>query len=223
MYKKLLEQSQAPLLIVISGPSGVGKDSVIERMKERGLSIHFVVTTTSRPPRPDEVEGEDYYFVSKYEFEGMIERDELYEYALVYEQYKGIPKQRVDDALLSGKDVVLRLDVQGAKTIRTLRPEAILIFLSTTDEDELIHRLKSRQTESEESLKLRLETARKEFATLPIFDYYVINAEGKLGHDGRFQATQIVAKCPSKYEGSDSELGGLPHEMPAAQVPPVTR
>jgi len=180
MYKKLREQSQAPLLIVISGPSGVGKDSVIERMKERGLPIHFVVTTTSRPPREDEIEGEDYYFVSTDEFENMIEQDELFEYALVYEQYKGIPKHRVQEGLESGKDVVLRLDVQGAQTIRSLLSDALLIFISTTDEEELVNRLKSRKTESDESMKLRLETAREEFETLPIFDYYVINAEGKL-------------------------------------------
>jgi guanylate kinase len=158
----------------------VGKDSVIERMKERGLSIHFVVTTTSRAPRPDEIEGEDYYFVSKEEFEGMIDREELFEHAVVYEQYKGIPKHRVQEGLDSGKDVVLRLDVQGAQTIRSLLQDALLIFISTTDEEELVNRLKSRKTESDKSLNLRIKTAREEFESLPIFDYYVINAEGKL-------------------------------------------
>jgi guanylate kinase len=180
MYKKFLEQSQDPLLIVISGPSGVGKDSVIERMKERGLPFHFVVTTTSRSRRPDEVEGKDYFFVSKEEFEGMIERDELFEHALVYDQYKGIPKQRVKDALASGKDVVMRLDVQGAETVRSHMPEALLIFITTTDEEELIKRLKSRQTESQESLTLRIETAREEFNRVHLFDYYVVNADGEL-------------------------------------------
>ena len=180
MYKKFREQSQDPLLIVISGPSGVGKDSVIERMKERGLPFHFVVTTTSRARRLEEVEGKDYFFVSKEEFEGMIERDELFEHALVYDQYKGIPKQRVQDALASGKDVVMRLDVQGAETVRSRMPEALLIFISTTDEEELINRLKSRQTESPESLALRIETAREELNRLHLFDYYVINADGEL-------------------------------------------
>jgi len=180
MYKKFREQSQDPLLIVISGPSGVGKDSVIERMKERGLPFHFVVTTTSRARRPEEAEGKDYFFVSKEEFEGMIERNELFEHALVYDQYKGIPKQRVQVALASGKDVVMRLDVQGAETVRSRMPEALLIFISTTDEEELIKRLKSRQTESPESLALRIETAREEFNRLHLFDYYVINADGEL-------------------------------------------
>ena len=180
MYKELREQSQEPLLIIISGPSGVGKDSVIERMKARGLPFHFVVTTTSRAPRLDEVEGEDYFFVSQEDFEGMIERNELFEYALVYEDYKGFPKHRVQEALACGKDVVMRIDVQGAKTVRSLIPDALLIFISTTDEDELLNRLKSRQTETPESLKLRIETAHQEFGNLNIFDYYVINADGEL-------------------------------------------
>jgi guanylate kinase len=180
MYKKLSELSQAPLLIVISGPSGVGKDTVIQRMKDRELPFHFVVTTTSRSRRLDEVEGEDYHFVSNEAFEGMIERDELFEYALVYDDYKGIPKVRVQEALASGKDVVMRLDVQGAETVRSVRPDALLIFLSTSDEEELIQRLKSRRSESPDSLKLRLETARHEYERIHIFDYFVINAEGKL-------------------------------------------
>lgn len=180
MYEKMLEQRKHPLLIVISGTSGAGKDSVIGRMKEHGLPFHFVVTTTSRAQRPDEVEGEDYFFVTKDAFEGMIERDELFEYAIVYKDYKGIPKQRVREAMASGKDVIMRLDVQGAETVRSRSPEAVLIFLSTHDEEELMQRLQSRQTETPESLKIRLETSRQEFKKIDLFDYYVVNAEGKL-------------------------------------------
>jgi guanylate kinase len=180
MYKKLLEQRKHNLLIVISGPSGVGKDSVIDRMKERGLPFHFVVTTTSRAQRPDETEGEDYYFVSKEEFEGMIDRGELFEYAQVYKDYKGIPKERIREALTCGQDVIMRLDVQGAETVRSRSPQAVLIFLSTKDEKELVQRLRRRRTETEESLKIRLETARHEYEKMDLFDYYVINAEGKL-------------------------------------------
>jgi guanylate kinase len=149
-------------------------------MKERGLPFHFVVTTTSRAQRPDEVEGEDYYFVTREEFEGMIDRDELFEYAQVYKDYKGIPKERIREALASGQDVMMRLDVQGAETVRSRSPQAVLIFLSTRDEKELIQRLRRRRTESEENLKIRLETARHEYEKIDLFDYYVINAEGKL-------------------------------------------
>ena len=109
-----------PLLIVISGPSGVGKDTVIQRMKERRLPFHFVVTATTRPPRAGEVHGRDYFFVTKDEFAAMIESDELLEYAYVYNDYKGIPKQQVREALASGQDVIMRVDVQGAAKIRQL-------------------------------------------------------------------------------------------------------
>jgi guanylate kinase len=169
-----------PLLIVISGPSGVGKDSVIEEMKKRELPFHFVITATSRPPRPDEEEGVDYFFVSEAEFEEMIERGELLEYAVVYDEYKGIPKSQVRKGLESGKHVVMRVDVQGAETVRHLVEDALLIFLTTQNEEELVRRLKNRETESEESLKLRLQTARQELQQMDFFDYVIINREGAL-------------------------------------------
>lgn len=180
MYEEMLSRRKQPLLIVISGPSGVGKDTVIERMKERGLPFHFVVTATTRPRRPDEIDGVDYFFVSHEEFERMIESDELFEHAIVYEDLKGIPKHQVEEAFNSGKDVVIRLDVQGAKTVRAKCPEALMIFLSTRNEKELIERLKARRTETDESLSLRIETALKEFGFVASFDYYVVNADCKL-------------------------------------------
>ena len=137
-----------PLLIVLSGPSGAGKDTVLDRMKERNLPFHFVVTATTREKRPNEVEGKDYFFVSFDEFARMIEADELLEYAIVYNDYKGIPKQQVRDALASGMDVVMRIDVQGAATIRKIVPEALLIFLTTESEAALVQRLQARKTET---------------------------------------------------------------------------
>ncbi len=169
-----------PLLVVISGPSGVGKDSVIQRMKERDLPFHFVVTATTRPPRPGERHGVDYFFVSREKFAEMIDQGELLEYALVYNDYKGIPKEQVRRALASGKDVVMRVDVQGAATVRRLAPEAVLIFLTTESEEELVRRLQKRKTESPEDLKLRIATARKELERLHEFDYVIVNREGQL-------------------------------------------
>ncbi len=169
-----------PLLIVISGPSGAGKDTVLHRMKERRMPFHFVVTTTTRPPRSNEVHGVDYFFISNDEFAEMIDRDELLEYARVYNDYKGIPKQQVRDALASGQDVVMRLDVQGAATVRSLAKEAILIFISTGSEEELIRRLRERKTETPEGLKLRIATARKELERIKEFDYCVINKDMSL-------------------------------------------
>ncbi len=166
-----------PLLIVISGPSGVGKDTVIQRMIERNLPFHFVVTATTRPPRPNEVHGRDYFFYSRAEFTEMIEKGELLEHAVVYNDYKGIPRVQVHDALASGKDVVMRLDVQGAETIRRLFEDALLIFLCPQDEAEMVSRLHGRKTESSEALQLRIATARQEMSHLNSFDYVVINRE----------------------------------------------
>lgn len=169
-----------PLLIVISGPSGVGKDSVIQHMKERQLPFHFVVTATNRPRRDNEVHGEDYFFISTEEFTELMEQDELLEYAIVYGDYKGIPKEQVRQALASGKDVVLRVDVQGAATIRQKSPDALLIFLTCQDEQELVDRLMQRETESTESLVTRIKTARQELTRIDEFDYVVQNKHGKL-------------------------------------------
>ncbi len=169
-----------PLLIVISGPSGAGKDSVIRALKNRGLPIHFVVTATSRPKRPNEVEGVDYLFVSRARFEEMIANNELIEHAVVYGEYKGVPRNQVMDALASGKDVILRVDVQGALTLRQQFPEAVLIFLSAEDLDEIAKRLESRSTEEEEDLRRRLDTAQWEIDHLCEFDYWVVNRRGKL-------------------------------------------
>jgi guanylate kinase len=169
-----------PLLIVISGPSGVGKDCVVRAMKERGLPFHFVVTATTRPRRADEVHGKDYFFVTKEEFAHMIEHEELIEYAIVYNDYKGIPKQQVREALASGKDVVMRLDVQGAASVRKLAPEAVLVFLTTQSEQELVERLQGRRTDTAEDLSLRIATARQELKRAAEFDYIVVNADGRL-------------------------------------------
>jgi guanylate kinase len=169
-----------PLLIVISGPSGVGKDSVLEEMKSRGLPFHFVITATTRKPRPDEVDGADYFFLTQDDFARMIDEGELLEYAVVYQDYKGIPKSQVRKALESGKNVIMRIDVQGAETVRKLVKDALLIFLVPQSEEELINRLKKRNTETKESLKLRIATTRQEFKKIDIFDYIVVNKDNKL-------------------------------------------
>jgi guanylate kinase len=179
-HKPEFGPAMQPLLIAISGPSGVGKDSVLIRMKERGLPFHFVVTATTRAPRPEEREGVDYIFVSRDEFAAMIDEGELMEYALVYSDYKGIPKAQVRKALASGKDVVMRVDVQGAATVRKISPDAILIFLTTSSEQELVDRLERRLTESSEDLTMRIATARQEFKRIGEFDYIVVNRDSQL-------------------------------------------
>jgi guanylate kinase len=181
VHASLYERKKTPLLIVISGPSGVGKDTVVKRMRERGLPFHFVVTATSRPRRENEIDGVDYIFVSRDEFDRMVEQNELLEHAEVYGQQKGIPKEQVREALNSGMDVVMRIDVQGARTIRGLAEDALLIFLITQDEEELVRRLEKRRTETPEAMKLRLDTALLEMQSADdLFDYYVVNADSQL-------------------------------------------
>ncbi len=169
-----------PLLVVLSGPSGVGKDAALMRMRELGFPFHFVVTATDRPKRPGEIPGVDYHFLSTPEFQRMIRANEFLESAEVYGQLKGIPKAEVRDALGSGKDVVMRIDVQGAATIRELAPEAILIFMIPATFEELRGRLQWRRTDSTEQLERRLETARQELLHIRSFDYVVVNEESRL-------------------------------------------
>lgn len=169
-----------PLMVVISGPSGVGKDATIQLVKERGYPCYFVVTATTRLQRPGEVDGVDYHFVSEAEFAEMIVSGELIEHAVVYDQYKGIPKAGVRAALASGRDVVMRVDVQGAATVRKLVPQAVTIFLTAETEESLIERLRRRHTESEAQLQRRVATARAELARAREFKYRVVNCECNL-------------------------------------------
>jgi len=158
----------------------VGKDSVLRELRARQKNLHFVVTVNTRAPRPDEKEGVDYHFISKEEFQSMLAAGDLLEDAHVYNDFKGVPREQVRSAIASGKDVLLRLDVQGAATIREKAPEALLIFLTTSSEEELFDRLRSRGTESEADLEKRLQTARDEFARVDEYDYVVVNAQDQL-------------------------------------------
>ncbi len=185
-------QAPPPLLIVISGPSGVGKDSVLNRMRELNFPFHFVVTATSRAIRPGEVDGFDYHFVSVERFEAMIQNEEFLEWAMVYGQYKGIPKFEVREAMASGRDVVLRLNVDGAATVQRIAPEAIFIFLAPASPDELERRLSNRHTESRAEIDARLAVAASELERVGQFDYVVINREGHLD-DAVSQICAIIA------------------------------
>jgi guanylate kinase len=169
-----------PLLMIISGPSGVGKDSVLRALKKRNLPLHHVVTANTRPPRPDEREGIDYYFVSREKFEDMIENDELLEYSEVYEDYKGVPKFEVRKAISTNKDVIFRLDVQGAEKIKSIYAQTISIFLIPANQEEWIQRLGGRSQVTDKDLDTRIETVQAELETISKFDYVVVNAQNKL-------------------------------------------
>ncbi|GLT47505.1 hypothetical protein SLA2020_211980 [Shorea laevis] len=187
--------SPKPLIIVISGPSGVGKDAVIGKLREARENLHFVVTTTSRGMRPGEVDGKDYFFVSKEEFLSMVEKNELLEYALVYGEYKGIPKKQIREYMAKGYDIVLRVDIQGAQTLRKiLKDSAVFVFLVAESELALVERLIERKTESKEELLVRVATAREEVRHLKNFDYVVVNAQGKLDDAVRLVGSIIDAE-----------------------------
>jgi guanylate kinase len=168
-------QPPVPLLVVLSGPSGVGKDSALMRMRELGFPFHFVVTATDRAQRPGEINGVDYHFVTTAHFEQMLADNELLEWARVYADYKGIPKWDVRNALSSGKDVMLRIDVQGTATIKKLAPEALTIFMAPSKFGDLYERLQYRRTDSPEQIDRRLEKARWEMEQIDQFDYVVVN------------------------------------------------
>jgi len=174
------KRTAAQMLIVVSGPSGAGKDSVVRLLLEREPDLVFVVTTTTRPMRADEVDGRDYFFVSGEEFLRRIEADEFVEYALVYGEHKGVSRKEVEAALEKGKDPVLRIDVQGAARIKRLYPNALLIFLTPGNEAELRARLDARETETHVGLERRLATAREESERREEFDYQVVNQRDDL-------------------------------------------
>ncbi len=179
--KKAAQQSQprsdqpAPLLFVLSGPSGVGKDAVLSRMKNSDYPLYYVVTLTTRPRRPREKDNVDYRFVSGDEFEGMIENNKLVEWARVYDNWYGVPREDVRLALERGQDVMIKVDIQGAASIKKLIPRAVTIFLTPPSLDELGQRLRKRRTESPETFELRLKTAGEEMKQQGRFDYAVVN------------------------------------------------
>lgn len=183
-----------PLMIVISGPSGVGKDSVLRAMKTSELLIHHVVTVNTRAPRPDEQEGVDYFFVSREKFEDMIANNELIEYSHVYDDYKGVPKSQIQDALDSGKDVVLRLDVQGAEKIKKIYPQAISIFLLPSNQNDWYKRLGGRRLGNEKDLDKRIMTVKDELVKAREFDYLVVNEQNKLSQTVQMIEAIITAE-----------------------------
>jgi guanylate kinase len=167
--------SAHPLLIVISGFSGVGKDAALGRMKKAGLSFHYVVTATTRPKRPGEKDGVDYHFLSEDKFRQMIMTNQFLEWAKVYGNYYGVPKREIEKALKKGQDAIVKVDVQGAATIKQILPDAVFIFLMAPSSEELANRLKQRHGLHSADLDLRLNKAREEIESLPIFDYVVVS------------------------------------------------
>lgn len=169
-----------PLLIVLSGPSGVGKDAILSRMKELNYPLVYITTVTTRPRRASERDNIDYHFVSTEKFQEMIEHNELLEWANVYSNWYGVPMKPVKQALDKGQDIIVKVDIQGAATIKKILPQAVFIFLIPLSMEELMLRLKQRQTESPFDLALRTRTAEEEINQIVLFDYLVFSRQDEI-------------------------------------------
>lgn len=197
--KRRDDKGSRPLLVVLSGPSGVGKDAVLARMKKSGRSFHYVVTATTRPKRAQEKNGVDYHFLSRKEFQKMIDKHQFLEWANVYGNYYGVPKDEITSALSKGVDTIVKVDVQGAATIKQILPQAVFIFLIPPSVEELEKRLRRRSSESSKDLALRLEKAKGEIKSLPFFDYVITSHQNKLDEViSRIDAIVAVEKCRVK-------------------------
>ena len=193
------DRSSRSLLVVLSGPSGVGKDAILTRMSKLGRPFHYVVTATTRPKRSGEKNGVDYHFLSQKEFQQMRDKNQFLEWANVYGNYYGVPKNEISSALSKGIDTIVKVDVQGAATIKEILPQAVFIFLMPTSIEELKKRLRKRHSESSTDLALRLGRAKGEIKSLSLFDYVITSRQNKLD-DVISQVDAIVAaeKCRVK-------------------------
>jgi guanylate kinase len=187
------------LLFVLSAPSGTGKDTVINTLKRQGMDFYVVSSVTTRAPRPGESEGNPYYFVSQEIFDHMVANNELLEYANVHGNWYGQPLKQIKDNLQAGRDVLLKIDVQGAATVRKKLPNAIFIFLVPGSLEDLVERLTARQTESEEERQRRLNDARNELAQRDYYEYVIENRQGSpLEAVERLRAIILAEHCRTR-------------------------
>lgn len=168
------------MLIVLCGPSGVGKDAILTKLREIDHRLTFVTTVTTRPIRSGEVDGRDYHFVSRDQYRDLLGGNRLLESANVYGNWYGVPRSAVEDALDRGEDVIVKVDIQGAATIRKIMPRAVFVFLAPPSLDELTARLTRRLTESPADLSLRIKTAEEEMKQASLFDHVVVNHGGAI-------------------------------------------
>ncbi|MQG35544.1 MAG: guanylate kinase [SAR202 cluster bacterium] len=192
--EQIQHANNQPLVVILTGPSGVGKDAALNELKKMDRPWHYVVTATTRPIRHNEIDGVDYIFMEESEFKLSLDQNEFLESANVYERWYGVPKSQVSEPLKNGLDVILKVDIQGAATIKSLIPQAISIFMIPGTLNDLENRLRTRMTESEEQLKLRLEVAKTELTKLNNFEYYIINEEDNLESTVRQIDTIITAE-----------------------------
>lgn len=192
---------EPPLLIILSGPSGAGKDSVRDLVLEWQPGMHRVVTVTTRGPRPGEIEGRDYHFISEAEFDRILETGGFIENAVVYEHRNGIPRIEIEDPLAFGHDAIARVDPQGAATMKRLVPQALLIFIAPPSVEESVRRMRERGHDSEAQQQQRAEIARQEMEAARDFDHVVVNETGRLEDTAR-RVLQIIADEKRRRAGA---------------------
>lgn len=164
-----------PFALVLAGPSGAGKTTIGRALVERRPDVRFSVSATTRPPRPDEVDGRDYRFLSRDRFERMVAREEFLEHAEVHGHLYGTPRANLEEARAAGAHLLLDIDVQGARAVRRLEPGAVTVFLLPPDGTRIVERLRRRGSEAEDAVRARLGAARAELAAIEEFDYVIVN------------------------------------------------
>jgi guanylate kinase len=179
---------------VISGPSGVGKDTILRRLFQLAPELKYSVSYTTRPPRPGEIDGQSYTFVTEDEFKRLIEAKEFLEWAQVYDQYYGTSRKRVEDALARGEDIILKIDVQGAAFVKKRKPDALFIFITPPSTEELLQRLTGRNTESPAALERRQREALVELGLAKDYEHVVCN------RDVEESAREILAMIAAEHE-----------------------
>lgn len=194
-FRKRMPQPKEPgLLIVISGPSGVGKDTILRRLFQLAPELKYSVSYTTRPPRPGEIDGQSYTFVTEDEFKRLIEAKEFLEWAQVYDQYYGTSRKRVEEALARGEDIILKIDVQGAAFVKKRKPDALFIFITPPSTEELLQRLTGRNTESPAALERRQREALVELGLAKDYEHVVCN------RDVEESAREILAMIAAEHE-----------------------
>lgn len=199
---------KSSLMIVITGPAGVGKDSVIKELRSRGAKFHFAITATTRPARAYEQDGVDYFFYDKPKFESLIKDGFFIEHALIYKFYRGVPQSQIEPYLANGEDVIIRPDVQGALRLRKAFPRAVLILLVPESLNQLSMRMRARGTESPDEILSRASTAQFELAQMKYFDYIVVNRDSRLDETTAcIEAIMLAEKCSMRQHIQDHNVG----------------
>ncbi|WP_336746161.1 guanylate kinase [Paenibacillus sp. y28] len=194
MMNKLKTGTDRGLLLVLSGPSGVGKGTICTALRQKSPHLVYSVSATTRSPRQGEADGVNYFFKSRDQFESMIQNNDLLEWAEYVGNYYGTPRSFVEETLAQGRDIILEIEVQGALKVKQSFPEGVFIFIMPPSLEELRQRIENRGTESLESISQRLSVAREEISLLAHYDYAVVNDEVSLACE-RIQAIITAEHC----------------------------